>query len=257
MRYVVNMDLSSNKLVGEIPEELTILSGLIGLNLSHNHLTGRIPDRIGDTNSLMSLDLSVNNLSGMIPRSISDLTFLSNLNLSYNNLSGRIPTGNQLQTLIDPSIYAGNDELCGSTIPKKCTRDEVSPNGSNAEKDEDDGDDLEHIWIYATVSGFTTGFMGILGILMYNKRCRLAFCRFVERRELPSRSRVAEKSGGLRYVLWSRHDGVAGEKGRETAGHRRKSSWGRRGISTGVCDVELSGNAESTVIRKSAGDIFE
>lgn len=181
MRYVVNMDLSSNQLVGEIPQELTILSGLIGLNLSNNHLTGRIPDRIGDMNSLMSLDLSVNDLSSMIPRSISDLTFLSHLNLSYNNLSGRIPTGSQLQTLVDPSIYAGNNWLCGGTIPKKCTGDEVSPNGSNAEKDEDDDDDdLENIWIYATISGFTTGFMGILGVLLYNKRCRLAFFSFVE-----------------------------------------------------------------------------
>lgn len=37
MRYVVNMDLLSNNLVGEIPEGFT---GLLGLNLSNNHLTG-------------------------------------------------------------------------------------------------------------------------------------------------------------------------------------------------------------------------
>ncbi|KAM0023826.1 putative non-specific serine/threonine protein kinase [Helianthus debilis subsp. tardiflorus] len=175
MRYVVNLDLSSNNLVGEIPKELTSLSGLLGLNLSNNHLTGRIPDKIGDLGSLMSLDLSANDLSGMIPQSMSSLSFISHLNLSYNNLSGRIPTGNQLQTLVDPWIYAGNNGLCGSPLPKSCSRNETSP--ENMDKDDDD-DDVERIWIYAIASGFSTGFIGFVGILVLIKRWRLAFFKF-------------------------------------------------------------------------------
>ncbi|KAJ0698996.1 putative transferase [Helianthus annuus] len=93
---VTNMDLSSNKLVGDIPVELTTLQGLVGLNLSNNHLSGGIPDHIGNMRALFSLDLSGNKLGGPIPPSISALTFLSHLNLSNNNLSGPIPTGNQL-----------------------------------------------------------------------------------------------------------------------------------------------------------------
>ncbi|XP_023734051.1 receptor-like protein EIX2 [Lactuca sativa] len=178
LRYVVNIDLSSNKLVGEIPKELALLFGLLGLNLSNNHLTGRIPDRIGDMNSLMSLDLSKNHLSGMIPQSLSSLTFLSHLNLSHNNLSGRIPTGSQLQTLTDPSIYDGNNELCGSPLPINCNHDEVPETGRNAEEDEDDDGD-EKILIYGATGGFTTGFMGIVGILVLNNRWRLAFFNFV------------------------------------------------------------------------------
>ncbi|KAI5017284.1 hypothetical protein ZWY2020_037662 [Hordeum vulgare] len=50
---------------------------------------------------------------GAIPSSISKLASLSSLNLSNNNLSGEIPTGNQLQTLDDPSIYNNNSGLCG------------------------------------------------------------------------------------------------------------------------------------------------
>ncbi|GJU72654.1 putative leucine-rich repeat protein, partial [Tanacetum coccineum] len=179
MRYVVNMDLSSNRLVGEIPNNLTLLSGLLGLNLSNNHLTGQIPARIGDMNSLMSLDLSGNDLIGTIPQSISSLTFLSHLNLSHNNLSGRIPTGSQLQTLVDPSIYAGNNELCGSPLPKRCDRDEVVVTTSNSEKDEND-DDIEMIWAYAIASGFATGFIGISGVVVLNKRWRLFLYSFVE-----------------------------------------------------------------------------
>ncbi|GJS55160.1 leucine-rich repeat protein [Tanacetum coccineum] len=86
----------------------------MGLNLSHNHLSGSIPDSVGNMKVIISLDFSDNQLSGMIPPSLAALNFLSHLNLSHNNLSGRIPTGNQLQTLIDPSIYAGNRDLCGT-----------------------------------------------------------------------------------------------------------------------------------------------
>ncbi|CAI9285706.1 unnamed protein product [Lactuca saligna] len=178
LSYVVNMDLSCNKLVGEIPKELVLLTGLLGLNLSKNQLTGHIPERIGDMKSLMSLDLSINHLSGMIPQSLSALTFLSHLNLSHNNLSGRIPTGSQLQTLIDPSIYAGNNELCGSPLPIKCSHDDVSEIGRSSEEDEaDDGD--ENIWIYGATGGFTTGFMGIVAILVLKNRWRLAFFNLV------------------------------------------------------------------------------
>ncbi|KAJ0742392.1 putative non-specific serine/threonine protein kinase [Helianthus annuus] len=56
--FVTNMDLSSNKLVGDIPVELTTLSELVGLNLANNHLSGCIPGHIGNMKALNSLDLS-------------------------------------------------------------------------------------------------------------------------------------------------------------------------------------------------------
>ncbi|XP_012836748.1 PREDICTED: LRR receptor-like serine/threonine-protein kinase FLS2 [Erythranthe guttata] len=107
-KYVVDLDLSSNYFVGEIPLELTRSSVLVGLNLSRNHLRGKIPTKIGDLRLLESLDLSNNNLVEEIPESVSNLMFLNYLNLSNNNLSGRIPTGRQLQVLNDPSIYFRN-----------------------------------------------------------------------------------------------------------------------------------------------------
>ncbi|XP_023757101.2 putative receptor like protein 25 [Lactuca sativa] len=124
LALLFNMDLSSNKLVGEIPDKLTALCMLVGLNLSNKHLSGGIPGSIGNLMALNSLDLSRNELIGRIPPSMAALTFLSHLNLSQNNLSGRIPTGNQLQTLIDPSIYMGNNDLCGPPLPKGCSNPE-------------------------------------------------------------------------------------------------------------------------------------
>ncbi|KAE8077768.1 hypothetical protein FH972_016298 [Carpinus fangiana] len=59
LALVTSMDLSSNNLIGEIPEELTSLYGIRFLNLSYNQLHGKIPENIsgmtfcvGDDSSL-------------------------------------------------------------------------------------------------------------------------------------------------------------------------------------------------------------
>ncbi|GLT43528.1 hypothetical protein SLA2020_174700 [Shorea laevis] len=88
-----SINLSSNNLIGSIPEELIFLKDLHNLNLSWNHLSGKIPKKIGQMENLESLEISQNSLSGMITKSMSNLTKLSHLNVSYNNLSGPIPTG--------------------------------------------------------------------------------------------------------------------------------------------------------------------
>ncbi|KAL7585617.1 hypothetical protein Lser_V15G44332 [Lactuca serriola] len=161
---VFNMDLSSNKLVGEIPVKLTQLAMLMGLNLSNNHLIGDIPHNIGNMKKLFSLDLSGNELIGVIPPSMAALNFLSHLNLSYNNLSGQIPKGNQLQTLNDPTIYAGNNYLCGAPLSRNCSNHKVPTILHN---------NNTKVWFYADVmSGFTTGFWGVIGVLFFKKQWR-------------------------------------------------------------------------------------
>ena len=55
---VKSIDLSSNKLMGEIPKEVTALLELVSLNFSRNNLTGLIPTTIGQLISLDVLDLS-------------------------------------------------------------------------------------------------------------------------------------------------------------------------------------------------------
>ncbi|KAA8532490.1 hypothetical protein F0562_032510 [Nyssa sinensis] len=62
--YLTSIDLSNNYIVGEIPEELMDLSGLLNLNLAGNNLKGRIPKEIGNLEQLETLDLSRNKLSG-------------------------------------------------------------------------------------------------------------------------------------------------------------------------------------------------
>ncbi|XP_074376075.1 uncharacterized protein LOC141717773 [Apium graveolens] len=178
LRFVVSIDLSCNNISGEIPEELMDLRSLTHLNLAGNHLAGRIPDRIGKLENLELLDLSRNELYGLIPQSISDLNFLSQLNLSFNNLSGRIPAGNQLQTLDGPSIYAGNNQLCGQAILKPCASDWESHNDSETNSDSDD----ERVWFYAGLGpGLLVGFLGFCSSLHFIKSWRYAFFGFVEK----------------------------------------------------------------------------
>ncbi|CAI9262757.1 unnamed protein product [Lactuca saligna] len=181
-RMVYNMDLSSNKLVGEIPVELTALNMLVGLNLSNNHLRGGIPESIGKMMNLETLDFSKNELSGRIPSSMAALTFLSHLNLSHNNLSGQIPTGNQLQTLIDdPSIYAGNKHLCGPPLQNTCSNHQDSTTTTSKKKHKAADEKME-VWLFYVdiMSGFGTGFWGVIGVLMFKKQWRHKLFMFAE-----------------------------------------------------------------------------
>ena len=58
-----SLDLSDNRLSGEIPQELGNLANLEWLDLSNNQLSGEVPAALGNLPNLMLLDLSCNELS--------------------------------------------------------------------------------------------------------------------------------------------------------------------------------------------------
>ncbi|KAK7839581.1 receptor-like protein eix2 [Quercus suber] len=155
-----SIDLSSNKLTGEISAEIFNLTELKALNLAGNMLTEPIPQEIGRLEQLESLDLSRNQLFGSIPASIADLKFLSFLNLSYNKLWGRIPTGTQIQT-INSSGFIGNLELCGPPLTLKCLGDAEpnaeSPKSGSKNNQEDEDEFLKCLYIGMGL-GFMVGF---------------------------------------------------------------------------------------------------
>ncbi|XP_073001442.1 receptor-like protein EIX2 [Typha latifolia] len=173
---MVSLDLSSNYLTGEIPEEIGALARLINLDLSKNQLIGNIPETIGGLLSLESLDLSNNELSGQIPSNLSALTSLVYLNLSYNNLSGRIPTGHQLQTLNDSSIYEGNVNLCGPPVSKDCSGNDTILDALPEYKDEDD---MSSFYLSMGL-GFATGFWLVFGPLLLKSTWRTAYFIFID-----------------------------------------------------------------------------
>ncbi|XP_029153484.2 uncharacterized protein [Arachis hypogaea] len=119
LHHMVAIDLSCNKISGEIPDILGSLNGLVVLNLSNNMFTGSIPSSFGKLSNLEVLDLSLNDLSGNIPQQLTGLTFLDFFNVSFNNLSGPIPENGQFLTFDDNS-FKGNKDLCGIRLLKKC-----------------------------------------------------------------------------------------------------------------------------------------
>ncbi|KAM7478320.1 hypothetical protein LguiA_026533 [Lonicera macranthoides] len=181
------IDLSSNKLVGKIPQELASLTGLISLNLSRNNLKGKIIQEIGQIEKLEVLDLSENQLSGEIPMGLASLNFLCVLDLSSNNFSGKIPSSTQLQSF-DGSVYAGNRELCGPPLPNKCAGEDESASllpSTNHGKDktnEEDDDRLVTIGFYVSVVlGFTIGFWGFFIPLLLRSSWRDAYLKLLDK----------------------------------------------------------------------------
>ncbi|KAG4197253.1 hypothetical protein ERO13_A05G012900v2 [Gossypium hirsutum] len=137
LQYMAGIDLSCNKLTGEIPHEIKNILMLFTLNLSHNSLTGPIPRAFSNLRDIESLDLSYNNLTGNIPPEFALLHFLQYFNVSYNNLSGKTPERiGQLGTF-DESSYVGNPFLCGSLVGKNCSP--IAPPKAPSESAKDHG----------------------------------------------------------------------------------------------------------------------
>ncbi|CAN6568160.1 unnamed protein product [Malus baccata var. baccata] len=172
--------LSSNRLTGDIPTEITDLVGLVSLNLSRNNLTGQITPMIGKLESLQSLDLSRNHIYGGIPTSLFQIYGLGDLDLSNNNLSGKIPMGTQLQTY-DPSNFAGNPLLCGIPLQQLCSSEETSPEEQPMFGDQvKENDGLITTGFYLSLAlGFVVGFWGVCGSLIFIRSWRYTYYKFL------------------------------------------------------------------------------
>ncbi|XP_065035068.1 receptor-like protein 11 [Musa acuminata AAA Group] len=101
--YLEYLDLSNNKLLGEIPYCLgESLQNPHFLNLANNHFSGEIPHTIGFLSELLLLQLQNNSFSGEVPLSLKNCTNLWCLDLTQNNLVGSITLwmGENLQQLV-------------------------------------------------------------------------------------------------------------------------------------------------------------
>ncbi|KAJ9146156.1 hypothetical protein P3X46_028460 [Hevea brasiliensis] len=176
------IDISRNKIEGEIPREMSSLSKLNQLNLSYNKLSGAIPEEIGCLKQLESLDLSQNQLTGRLPPSMADLKFLSTLNLSYNNLSGRIPLSTQLQSF-KASSFSNNPALCGLPLLQKCPGDNIQESQSkhDGQYNHEDGDEYRK-WFYVGMGlGFSVGFWVVAGALLLKRSWRHAYFQALDK----------------------------------------------------------------------------
>ncbi|KAL3742214.1 hypothetical protein ACJRO7_017662 [Eucalyptus globulus] len=89
---IAAVKLSGQNLTGNIPSDITKLSGLVELRLDGNALTGSIPD-LSSCMNLEIIHLENNQLTGELPSSLATLPKLKELYVQNNKLSGTVPSG--------------------------------------------------------------------------------------------------------------------------------------------------------------------
>ncbi|KAK4853597.1 hypothetical protein QYF36_011350 [Acer negundo] len=151
LTYMSGVDLSCNKLTGEIPHQIGNLTRILSLNLSYNHLTGSIPRTFSNLEQIESLDLSHNNLNGKIPQNITDLFCLAVFSVAYNNLSGKIPERIAQFGTFEESSYQGNPLLCGLPLPKSCGSPPLAPKAATDNDEDINFVDMDIFYISFTV----------------------------------------------------------------------------------------------------------
>ncbi|KAH9699631.1 Receptor-like protein 13 [Citrus sinensis] len=176
------IDLSCNKLTGEIPTQIGYLTRIRALNLSHNNLTGTIPTTFSNLKQIESLDLSYNLLHGKIPSQLTVLNTLAVFTVAYNNLSGKIPDRVAQFSTFEEDSYEGNPFLCGWPLSKSCNDSGLSAVTREAYTDNEEGDsliDMDSFLITFTVS-YGIVILGIIGVLYINPYWRRRWFYLVE-----------------------------------------------------------------------------
>ncbi|GJX87475.1 leucine-rich repeat-containing protein [Tanacetum coccineum] len=151
------IDLSSNNVTGQIPNEIINLHRLLVLDLSNNSLVGGIPQNIGHMTELLTLNLSRNMFSREMPSSMSYMHSLNDLDVSFNNLSGRVPTSTQHQSF-EPTRFTGNARLCGLPTTKKCPEDKGVQHDVKSGRDGYSTDELQRWFYVGGAMSFVTRF---------------------------------------------------------------------------------------------------
>ncbi|KAL4598621.1 hypothetical protein ACB092_11G071300 [Castanea dentata] len=138
------LDLHSNELQGQLPTLLPFFlyldlsmnnlnSVIPALDLSCNKLHGQIPESICNVTSLEVLDLSNNSLNGTIPQCLFSASInLRALNLRRNNLTGKI--SDTFPSICSLQILSVNKNLLEGMLPKSlanCIKLEVLDIGNN------------------------------------------------------------------------------------------------------------------------------
>ncbi|KAM3739120.1 hypothetical protein ACB098_08G001900 [Castanea mollissima] len=111
---MTGLDLSSNKLSGPIPSDISQkLPYITSLDLSSNSFSGGIPLSLANCTYLNVLKLDNNQLNGTIPLQLGQLNRMKSFSVSNNRLSGQVPT---FSFSIQADSYANNLGLCGGPL---------------------------------------------------------------------------------------------------------------------------------------------
>ncbi|MFS8014708.1 putative non-specific serine/threonine protein kinase [Helianthus anomalus] len=101
------LDLQQNQIHGDFPLWLTYLATLTTLDVSGNRLSGEIPGEIGRLKLMEELKLA-NNFCYPIPKFLGDLTGLKMLYLGRNRFNGSVPSSFSNLTQLETLSLRGN-----------------------------------------------------------------------------------------------------------------------------------------------------
>nr|XP_023874013.1 probably inactive leucine-rich repeat receptor-like protein kinase At5g48380 isoform X1 [Quercus suber]XP_023874014.1 probably inactive leucine-rich repeat receptor-like protein kinase At5g48380 isoform X2 [Quercus suber]XP_023874015.1 probably inactive leucine-rich repeat receptor-like protein kinase At5g48380 isoform X2 [Quercus suber] len=113
---LTGLDLSSNKLFGIIPKNISHIIGFVtSLDLSSNNFSGDIPTELSNCSYLNVLKLDHNRFTGQIPQELSLLARLKQFSVANNLLTGLVPYFGANSSITADS-YANNPGLCGPLL---------------------------------------------------------------------------------------------------------------------------------------------
>ncbi|TKW08570.1 hypothetical protein SEVIR_6G033378v4 [Setaria viridis] len=164
LKNLMTLDVSGNRLTGEIPNSLGDCQILQYCIMKENMFQGKIPESLGQLKALLVLDLSRNNLSGHIPDFFGNVKGLEELNISFNNFDGEVP---KQGIFLNASAFSveGNSGLCGGIAQLKLPS--CSDNGSTS--------NTKRSHKLVMIVSIATAFLGIssllaLCVLCYQRR---------------------------------------------------------------------------------------
>jgi Leucine-rich repeat (LRR) protein len=112
LKYLENFNVFQNNLKGQFPSELFKIPTIKHINISFNKFTGHLPESISLATCLVSLELFMNQFSGKLPNNIDGLKNLEILSLFNNNFEGNLPLGmynlkNLKELLLNSNFFIG------------------------------------------------------------------------------------------------------------------------------------------------------
>ncbi|KAL8257933.1 hypothetical protein R6Q59_029974 [Mikania micrantha] len=180
------LQVNDNNLNGELPRDLGYLSNLSFLDLGENKISGEIPEWIGENiTRLVAFRLHKNNFTGRIPHSLCKSYLLQILDLAHNNLTGSIPhcfgeLHGMIEDTLDPYTMSRIGYSYGYGNIMQCSPHEKPPTTRSNNKDKE-ANKSNKVWFYLDIiSGFGTGFWGIIGVLLFKKQWRYKLFMFSE-----------------------------------------------------------------------------
>lgn len=119
LKYLESFNVFKNKLKGEFPSDIFRIKSLKNINVSFNSFTGNLTENISLATNLVTLEAFMNQLSGNLPENIENLKNLELLSLFSNNFSGKLPQGiYKLKNLKELAIQSNffNGEISNEVI---------------------------------------------------------------------------------------------------------------------------------------------